>query len=340
MPIGTDFMSIYSQDTERYSADSFIQRFDEVNFMNDNLKLLVEEAEKTGCKVELKPFLKDYTTFRIGGEAAALFELDSVQKCQRLIPFAAKNNIPYFILGKGSNILADDKGTNAVIFRINGSEPELIGENTIRCFAGVPLVKLCGFALENELGGLEFAYGIPGSVGGAVYMNAGAYGGEMKDVISSVTALDRDGNVREYSAEELELSYRHSRFTRSGEVILSADIKLAKGDKDCIKARMNELMEKRRAKQPLEFPSAGSTFKRPQGAFAAQLIEECGLKGLSVGNAQVSEKHSGFVINRGGASFDDVMSVIAMVKQTVEEKTGYKLECEPIIISDREEYKK
>lgn len=307
--------------------------------MTDKLKMLVNEAEKSGCKVVVEPFLRDHTTFRIGGEAAALFELDSVQKCQRLIPFAAKNNIPFFILGKGSNILADDNGTSAVIFKLNGSEPELTGENTVRCFAGVPLVKLCGFALENELGGLEFAYGIPGSVGGAVYMNAGAYGGEIKDVISSVTALDKDGNTREYSADELELSYRHSRFTHSGEVILSAEFKLSKADKDSIKARMNELMEKRRSKQPLEFPSAGSTFKRPQGAFAAQLIEECGLKGFTVGNAQVSEKHSGFVINRGGASFDDVMAVIAKVKQTVEEKTGYKLECEPIIISDREEYR-
>ena len=308
--------------------------------MNDNLKLLIDEAEKAGCKVELKPLLKDYTTFRIGGEAAALFELDSVQKCQRLIPFAAKNNIPYFVLGRGSNILADDRKTDLAIFRINGSVPEMIGEDTIRCFAGVPLVKLCSFALDNELGGLEFAYGIPGSVGGAVYMNAGAYGGEMKDVLASVTALDKDGNIREYSADELEMSYRHSRFTDSGEVILSAEFKLQKADKDGIKARMSELMEKRRSKQPLEFPSAGSTFKRPEGAYAAQLVEECGLKGFTVGNAQVSEKHSGFVINRGGASFDDVMAVIAAVKKTVAEKTGYKLECEPIIISEREEYRK
>lgn len=313
---------------------------DNLKMLNEKLALLIEEAEKTGCRVELKPLLKDCTTFRIGGEAAALFELDSVRKCQRLIPFAAKNNIPYFILGKGSNILADDRKTDLVIFRLNGSSPEKIGENTIRCFAGVPLVKLCGFALENELGGLEFAYGIPGSVGGAVYMNAGAYGGEMKDVLTSVTALDRDGNIREYSADELEMSYRHSRFTDSGEVIISAEFRLEKADRDSIKARMSELMEKRRSKQPLEFPSAGSTFKRPEGAFAAQLIEECGLKGFSVGNAQVSEKHSGFVINRGGASFDDVMAVISAVKRTVEEKTGYKLECEPIIISDREEYRK
>ena len=248
--------------------------------MTDKLKMLVDEAEKNGCQVVFEPFLRDYTTFRIGGKAAALFELDSVQKCERLIPFAEKNEIHYFILGKGSNILADDKGTSAVIFRISGGEPELIGEDTIRCFSGVSLAKLCNFALENGLSGLEFAYGIPGSIGGAVYMNAGAYGGEMKDVLTSVKAVDKDGNVHEYSADELELSYRHSRFTHSKEVVLSADFKLTKADKEGIKARMSELMEKRRSKQPLEFPSAGSTFKRPQGAFAAQLIEECGLKGL------------------------------------------------------------
>lgn len=307
--------------------------------MTDKLKMLVNEAEKSGCKVVFEPFLRDYTTFRIGGKAAALFELDSAEKCERLIPFAAKNDIPYFIFGKGSNILADDNGTSAVIFRISGGEPELIGENTVRCFAGVPLVKLCGFALENELGGLEFAYGIPGSIGGAVYMNAGAYGGEMKDVLTSVKALDKDGNVHDYAAEELEMSYRCSRFTHSGEVVLSADFALPKANKDGIKERMTELMEKRRSKQPLEFPSAGSTFKRPQGAFAAQLIEECGLKGLTVGGAQVSEKHSGFVINRNNASFEDVMELIGKVKEAVESKTGYRLECEPVIISDREEYK-
>lgn len=308
--------------------------------MRDNLKQLLEEAEKTGCKTILKPVLRDYTTFRIGGEVAALFELDSVQKCLRLIPFAKKNNIPYHIIGRGSNILADDRGINAVIFRLNGGAPELSGENTIQCFAGVPLVKLCGFALENSLSGLEFAYGIPGSTGGAIFMNAGAYGSEIKDVITSVTALDKCGNLHSYSADELEMSYRHSRFADSGEVVLSAEFTLKKDDKETIKARMNELMEKRRSKQPLEFPSAGSTFKRPEGAYAAQLIEECGLKGYSVGGAEVSKKHSGFVINKSDASFDEVMELIGIIKKKVKEKTGHSLECEPIIISEREEYRK
>lgn len=308
--------------------------------MRDNLDQLIEEAEKTGCKTVIKPALRDHTTFRIGGEAAALFELDSVQKCLRLIPFAEKNNIPYHIIGRGSNILADDKGINAVIFHINGGSPGLFSDNVIQCFAGVPLVKLCSFALENSLSGLEFAYGIPGSTGGAVFMNAGAYGGEMKDVLTSVTALDKCGNTHKYSADELEMSYRHSRFTDSREIILSAEFTLKKDNKEAIKGKMNELMEKRRSKQPLEFPSAGSTFKRPEGAYAAQLIEECGLKGYSVGGAEVSKKHSGFVINNGNASFDEVMELIGIIKKTVKEKTGHCLECEPIIISEREEYRK
>ncbi len=308
--------------------------------MRDNLKQLIEEAEKVGCTAIIKPALRDYTTFRIGGEAAALFELDSVQKCLRLIPFAEKNNIPYHIIGRGSNILADDEGIDAVIFHINGGSPELLSENVIQCFAGVPLVKLCSFALENSLSGLEFAYGIPGSMGGAVFMNAGAYGGEIKDVLTSVTALDKYGNIHKYSADELEMSYRHSRFTDSKEIVISAEFTLKKDDKETIKSRMNELMEKRRSKQPLEFPSAGSTFKRPEGAYAAQLIEECGLKGYSVGGAEVSKKHSGFVINKGNASFDEVMELIDVIKKIVKEKTGHRLECEPIIISERKEYRK
>lgn len=308
--------------------------------MKDNLKQLLGEAEKTGCKTILKPVLRDYTTFRIGGEAAVLFELDSVQKCLRLIPFAEKNNIPHHVIGRGSNILADDEGIDAVIFHISGGLPELLSENTIQCFAGVPLVKLCSFALENSLSGLEFAYGIPGSTGGAVFMNAGAYGGEIKDVLTSVTALDKYGNIHKYSADELEMSYRHSRFADSKEIILSAEFTLKKDDKEAIKSKMNELMEKRRSKQPLEFPSAGSTFKRPEGAYAAQLIEECGLKGYSVGGAEVSQKHSGFVINKDKASFDEVMELIGIIKKTVKEKTGHSLECEPIIISEREEYRK
>ncbi|MDE5992703.1 MAG: UDP-N-acetylmuramate dehydrogenase, partial [Oscillospiraceae bacterium] len=188
---------------------------------------------------------------------------------------------------------------------------------------------------ENSLSDLEFAYGIPGTLGGAVFMNAGAYGGEMKDVIVSVRAMDRSGNIKEYDAEKLDFSYRHSRFSESGEIVLSADIRLTNGDKDKIKADMEAVLEKRRSKQPLEYPSAGSTFKRPEGSYASLLIEQCGLKGVHVGDAEVSTKHSGFIINKGNANFSQLMELIQIVKDTVKEKTGYVLECEPLIITDK-----
>lgn len=302
--------------------------------MIENLGLLINRAEELGCKTLLSPKLRDYTTFRIGGNAAALFELDSEEKCRELIPFANKNFIPFIIIGKGSNILACDEGINSVVFHINGEDIKITEKNKISCFSGTALVKLCGFAQQNGFSGLEFAYGIPGSVGGAVYMNAGAYGGEMKDIISSVKVMGKDGNIRKYSSDELSMSYRKSRFSESGEIILSAEFALKNDDPEIIKTHMQEFMKKRRDKQPLEYPSAGSTFKRPDGAFAAQLIEECGLKGLQVGGAQVSEKHSGFVVNRGNATFKDVMELVGIIQKTVEEKTGYSLECEPIIISN------
>ncbi len=306
--------------------------------MSDKIDLLEKEAESAGCHFVRNAELKNYTTFKIGGKTPILIDLDSAEKCVKLIPFAAKNKIPYRIFGRGSNLIVDDRGVDSVIFHIFGGEAALCGENKVSCFAGISLVKACGFALENGLGGLEFAYGIPGSVGGAVYMNAGAYGGEIKDVITSVAAMDKDGSVRYYDSSELDMSYRKSRFTQSDEVVLTAEFTLVKKDKTEIRKKMDELMEKRRTKQPLDFPSAGSTFKRPEGSYASLLIEQSGLKGFSVGGAEVSTKHSGFVINKGNASFDDLMKLISEVKAIVKEKTGYLLECEPEIISDREEY--
>lgn len=306
----------------------------------DNMTLLEQEAGNAGCKILRDQELKNYTTFRIGGKTPLLAELDSKEKCVKVIPFAVKCGVPFRIIGRGSNLIVDDRGVNGAFFRICGENIALKDETTVVCFAGTPLVKLCTFALEKGLSGLEFAYGIPGSVGGAVYMNAGAYGGEIKDVLSCSEAMDKNGTVKKYCGAELDMSYRRSRFTDSGEVILSAEFSLVKDNKAAIKARMDELMEKRRSKQPLEYPSAGSTFKRPEGSYASLLIEQCGLKGFSVGGAEVSGKHSGFVINKGNATFDDLMELIEKVRAVVKEKTGYVLECEPEIISDREEYRK
>lgn len=305
--------------------------------LTGKIEQITAEAEALGCYTEKGAVLKDYTTFKIGGKCDLLVRLNGEESFARLIPLAEKLGVPYYIFGKGSNLIVDSDGISGAVF-VSGtdfSDISLIDDTLILCTAGTPLSRLCIFALDNGLSGLEFAYGIPGTLGGAVYMNAGAYGGEMKDVVASVRVMDRNGCIAEYPADKLDFSYRHSRFTESGEIILSAVIKLKKGDKAQIKAQMDELMEKRRSKQPLEYPSAGSTFKRPEGSYASLLIEQCGLKGVHVGDAEVSVKHSGFVINKGNADFKQLMELIDIVKKTVKGKTGYTLECEPLIITDK-----
>lgn len=304
---------------------------------SEYIEKIAAEAENLGCKIEKDAPLKDRTTFKIGGNCDLLIHMNGEECFLKLVPLAEKLGVPYYIFGKGSNLIVDSEGISGVVFLSGKGFSEITEGNggTLVCRAGTPLVSICNFALEHGLTGLEFAYGIPGTLGGAVFMNAGAYGGEMKDVVTSVRAMDRNGSVREYSAAELDFAYRHSRFSESGEIILSAEISMQKGDKSQIKAKMDELMEKRRSKQPLEYPSAGSTFKRPEGNYAAALIEQCGLKGVHVGDAEVSEKHSGFIVNKGNASFSDLMELIRIVKETVKEKTGYVLECEPLIITDK-----
>ena len=215
------------------------------------------------------------------------------------------------------------------------SEISSLSETEIYCQSGALLSSFCVFARENSLSGAEFAYGIPGSVGGAVYMNAGAYGGEIKDIISYCDVIDENNEVKRLIPDELCLSYRHSLIMGTEKIIVGAAFSLKKGDKSEIKAAMDDFMNRRKTKQPLEYGSAGSTFKRPEGNYGSLLIDECGLKGYSVGGAQVSEKHAGFVINKDNATFSDVMSVIEDVRRIVKEKTGYVLECEPVIISDK-----
>ena len=231
-------------------------------------------------------------------------------------------------------MLCADEGFDGAVLLIGSdfSEITILDDCTIRAQAGAAMSRLCRVALDNGLSGLEFAYGIPGTVGGGIYMNAGAYGGEMKDVLVSVTAMDRNGELHTYTPAQLELTYRRSRFSHTDEIIVSGDFKLAHGDKAEIEAKMNELMARRKDKQPLEYPNAGSTFKRPEGQFAGKLIQDCGLRGATVGGAQVSEKHCGFVINKGGATSADIKELIAQIQKTVYEKTGFYLECEVRII--------
>jgi UDP-N-acetylmuramate dehydrogenase len=244
---------------------------------------------------------------------------------------------PFVVLGNGSNVLVRDKGFPGAIVSTLGNfkKLELSGKAEISCGAGISIAELCEFAAENALTGLEFAYGIPGSAGGAVYMNAGAYGGEMRDVVRGVKYLDEDVRFQEISGAALDFSYRRSAFTGRNRVItevrFSSD-KIKKGDPLEIRAKMDDLMARRKSKQPLEFPSAGSAFKRPEGAYASALIDRCGLKGLRVGGAQVSEKHAGFIINAGGATCADVQNLIKLIQETVKNKTGFDLECEIKII--------
>lgn len=298
---------------------------------------IVDAADRLGMAFRRDEPLCDYTTFKVGGYCPLLIEMDTAEHTAELIRLCHSEKIPYYIIGRGSNLLVDDRGISSVIFNMGRDFSDVfVNGNEITCEAGASLNRVCRTALENSLSGMEFAYGIPGSVGGAVYMNAGAYGGEISDVIVSCKAVDREGNLRKFTHDEMELSYRHSIFSHGEYIILEAVFRLTNGERESIQAKMNELLQKRRDKQPIEFPSAGSTFKRPQGNYAAALIEQCGLKGRAVGGAEVSSKHSGFIINRGGATFDDIIELIRIVKTEVYEKTGYMLEIEPLILSDRE----
>ena len=290
-------------------------------------------CEKIGCKYSADSFLKDYTSFKIGGKADLMVFPENENMISELLKFADNNSVPVFILGKGSNLLISDDGIRGLVINTcKFDEIKLIDDTTIYCQSGASLLKVCRFALEHSLSGLEFAFGIPGTAGGAAYMNAGAYGGEMKDVLVSCEHIDSKGNKQNYSGDELNLSYRHSVYADSSLFITSLTLKLNKGDKNEIKSKMEELMFKRKDKQPLDYPSAGSTFKRPEGYFAGALIEQCGLKGFRIGDAGVSEKHAGFVINHGNATAKDVVDLINHCRDTVYKSTGVILEPEVKII--------
>lgn len=300
------------------------------------MKNLIEKLNERNIAYVLNEPMSAHTTFKIGGAADILITVKTIDELQTAVNTCKASDIPVMILGNGSNLLVSDKGIEGAVITLDGDFKEItVDGDIITSGAGAKLSRLCSVALENGLTGLEFAYGIPGSVGGAMYMNAGAYGGEMKDVALSVTALTSNGEIREVSAEELQLGYRTSVFKTNGEIILFSKYKLEQGDKTTIKEKMDDVMDRRKTKQPLEFPSAGSVFKRPEGAFAGTLIEQCGLKGKTVGGAQVSEKHAGFIINIGGATCDDVMGLVKIVQDTVKSETGYFLERE-IIRTGRE----
>ncbi len=283
--------------------------------------------------------MKKHTTFMTGGPADYFVMPQTIEQLGGVIKLAKDSNIPYYVCGKGSNLLVSDEGFRGIVIQLydkfseyrfidDGSQEAAEYRKYINVKSGMSLVKLGKIAADNGLAGFEFASGIPGTVGGAVVMNAGAYGGEMKDILVSATIMDNDGNVRTLSVSELDLGYRTSIVAREGWIVLEAVIALKAGDTAVIRKKMSELAARRIEKQPLEYPSAGSTFKRPEGYFAGKLIEDAGLKGASVGGAKVSEKHAGFVVNTGGAASKDIIDLTDMIVGRVYELYGVKLELE------------
>ena len=291
---------------------------------------MIDLIQALGVAYEENVPMAAKTSFKIGGPAELMLFPASVEQLQACIKLCKEHGEKPFILGCGSNLLVKDSGLDGAVIsmeRLTGS-PQAAPTGLVSCGAGVKLSELCVFAQKNGLSGLEFAYGIPGSAGGAAYMNAGAYGGEMKDVLQSVQYIRTTGEICELPAGALELGYRRSAFMQNHGIIAGITVQLQPGDPAEIRAKMNEIMQQRKDKQPLEFPSAGSVFKRPEGHFAGALIEQCGLKGQSVGGAQVSEKHAGFIVNTGGAMARDVRALIALVQTVVENETGVFLEPE------------
>lgn len=300
----------------------------------DILNMFIDKLGKE-CVFTQEPMAK-HTTFRVGGPADYFLAPTTMEGVKDALAICKKENLPYYIVGNGSNLLVSDAGYRGVIIQIyrNLNEVTVENDHIIRTRAGAAMSTVAKVALNHELTGMECLSGIPGTIGGAVTMNAGAYGGEIKDILVEVTVIDESGEICTIPANELELGYRTSVIAKKGYVVLEAVLSLEKGDGEQILARMNELKDQRVSKQPLEFPSAGSTFKRPEGYFAGKLIQDAGLAGYTVGGAQVSPKHCGFVVNVGGATASDVYQLICDVQKTVREKDQVELEPEVKILGE------
>lgn len=300
----------------------------------DSLSNIKNLAQILKCGVKCGEPMSRHTTFKIGGDAELYIEVKKASQLSEIIKECNRGDVPYLILGRGSNLLVSDDGVKGVVISLKGDfkNINMLDDTSVYCGSGASLAGLCTKALSCNLSGLEFAWGIPGSVGGAVFMNAGAYGGEMKDVVHSVTHMTKDGNIETLKGEKLNFSYRNSVYRENGCIILGVTLRLKLDNPVLIRHRMDDFMNRRKEKQPLDYPSAGSVFKRPEGAYAGALIEQCGLKGARVGGAKVSEKHAGFIINTGNATCNDVCTLIQNVQDKVKEETGYFLEREIILL--------
>ncbi|QHI71323.1 UDP-N-acetylmuramate dehydrogenase [Aminipila terrae] len=287
-------------------------------------------------RIIINASMSKYTSFRTGGNASAMVIVENIVELKKLLCLLTEEQVPHILLGNGSNILVKDGGYKGIVIKLGNSFNTVkVEENKITAYAGAKITAVAKAAMEHGLSGMEFASGIPGSVGGGVFMNAGAYGGEIKDIIVSVQAITKDGS-REYeiSREEMLMGYRTSSFQKTGDIIIYATFQLKLEEKNIIAERMKELMEKRNQKQPVNLPSAGSFFKRPEGYYAGKLIQDSGLKGLSVGGAQVSPMHAGFIVNNGDATAGDILKLMKLIQNTVFEKFGVRLEPEVRILGD------
>lgn len=301
-----------------------------------NLTHIEESALSHGCEARGNEPLKPYTSFKVGGCAELFVIANGLSGLSAVLKACKEEAAPLFILGRGSDLVVSDKGIKGVVLKLEGDfkSISLVDDDTIFCGSGVSLARLCSFACDHSLSGLEFAWGIPGSVGGAAFMNAGAYGGEMKDVLYCCHHVSPVGKPGSFQKEELKLSYRHSVYSENGYIITGIVVKLRPDSETEIRARMDDFMGRRKEKQPLDYPSAGSVFKRPEGYFAGTLIEQAGLKGFQIGGAQVSEKHAGFIINRKDATSRDIKQLVEHIQNTVHQKYGVALECEIRFIGD------
>lgn len=300
----------------------------------EQIEQLEAICKRYDCRLLKNEPLFKHTTFRIGGCCKALIDINSSELLLELVNYCNKNSVRWTVLGNGSNVLVSDDGYDGIVFLIGKqfAAIKFLDDYKVYCEAGAILMTLAKTVLEESYSGMECLAGIPGTVGGALYMNAGAYGGEMADVVVSAEYIDENGCLKTVLKEDMDLSYRHSMFSGTKSIVTGVTFQFRMGKYDAIKTEMEGYLNQRRAKQPLELPSAGSTFKRPVGSYASFLIDQCGLKGASVGDAQVSVKHAGFVVNTGKATCKNVLELCEYVIETVEEKTGYKLEMEPVLL--------
>ena len=297
-----------------------------------NIQQILEQENISKEKIQYNVPMSKYTSFKVGGPAECLIKIETLEELKQILEIAQNNNIKTTIIGNGSNILVKDEGIKGIVLKIEIKKFELSKENELIVGSGNKLGEIAQKLAKEEITGFEFASGIPGCLGGGVTMNAGAYDGEMKDIIQSVTVIDKDGKIREISNEDMHFAYRMSDVQKYGYIVIKAKLKLKKGKKSEIQATVDDLTERRTSKQPLEYPSCGSVFKRPVGHFAGGLITDSGLKGFSIGGAQVSEKHAGFIINKGGATAEDVLALVKHIQDTVKKDSGVDLVCEIRIV--------